>query len=203
MTPSDPLVQRYAHPAYTLRRRAFKLGARSYLFKDPEGNPVFTSQVRSRAFRMSKEIRLYTTAPPKRQLALRVRTGSFFGISGTYQVTDEATQQPIGGFQRNALEALLLAEWNIFDASGEPCGKLVCDTLKNVRRGRLATRKPFQKFEYHAIVQGDCVAKYAHRHYPFYDSTHIDLSPDTQHRLDPRLGLTAAVLLAGIEFRNN
>ncbi|MEM6750604.1 MAG: hypothetical protein AAGA57_00410 [Planctomycetota bacterium] len=193
-------VTRFAHPTYTLRRKVLKiLGARFHVY-DPDGNLAL--YVKLKALKVREDIRLYADEEMTREL-LRISTKSWIDFSGGYQVFDSETDEPLGTLQRKGLKSSFLRdEWLVLDAQGVELAKVVEESMLKalVRRfvDDLAWLMP-QKFE--AFIGEDVVASYKQNFNPFVQKIMIDFSHDPDGRLDPRLGLAAAVLLCAIEGR--
>jgi len=59
----------------------------------------------------------------------------------------------------------------------------------------------FMPQKFHAEIDGQPAATYQQNFNPFVQKLVIDFTVDPQRRMDPRLGLAAAVLLCAIEGR--
>ena len=99
---------------------------------------------------------------------------------------------------------MLRDEWLILDANGAEIGKIMEDSqVKAIVRRFIEAAAFFMPQKYHAEIAGKTVASYQQNFNPFVHRIAIDFRPDTDNRLDPRLGLAAAVLLCAIEGRQN
>lgn len=193
----DSLADRFAHRAYTLRRKVFKLLGGAFHLYDPAGNVVLYSK--QKAFKLKEDIRLYTDESMATEV-LQIRTQSVWDISGTYQVVDTLEGITVGGLRRRGMKSMFKDEWLILDPDGQEIGKIVEDsawkaTLRRLHDG-LASLMP-QGF--HATIGGSPVATYTQNFNPFVQKIAVDFGDDTGNRLDPRLGLAAAVLLCAVE----
>ncbi len=197
----DASLTRFAHPTYLLRRKVLTLvGAKFHIF-DPEGNLALYAKLKG--FRLREDIRLYPDEAMSQEL-LRISTTSVFDVAGTYDVIDTTVDARVGSLQRRALRSFLRDEWALLGPDGEPFGRIYEESAWKalVRRGvELASVLMPQTF--HAEVGGQVVATFRQQFNPFVQKLAIDFTADREGRLDPRLGLAAAVLLCAIEGRQH
>lgn len=194
--PAD-LADRYAHRAYTLRRKVFKILGGAFHLYDPVGNVVLYSK--QKAFKLKEDIRLYTDESMAQEV-LQIKTQSVWDISGTYQVVDTLEGVTVGGLRRRGMKSMFKDEWLILDAQGQEVGKIEEDsTLKAVLRRINDGLASLMPQGYHATIGGEQVATYQQNFNPFVRKIAVDFGDDTGNRFDPRLGLAAAVLLCAVE----
>ena len=193
----DDIADRYAHPHYVLRRKVFKILGGAFHIYDPDGNVALYAKLK--AFRLKEDIRLYATEAMETEV-LRIRTKSIWDVAGTYDVYDPVADENVGALRRKGLKSLFKDEWLFIDVQGNEAGKIQEDsalkaTLRRLNDG-LAALMPQG---YHADWGGSPVALYKQNMNPFVRKLAIDFTPDTGNRLDPRLGIAAAVLLCAVE----
>lgn len=195
------LAQRYAHDTYTLRRKVLSfIGAKFHIY-GPDGSLALFAKMKG--FKIKEDIRIYADEQMTNEV-LAIRTKSIFDISGTYDVRDTTTGETLGALRRKGLKSMIRDEWLILDAQGQEVGKIAEDSqlLALVRRFiDFASMCIPQK--YNAEIGGTPVATYKQNFNPFVQKIMIDFSVDKGNRLDPRLGLAAAVLLCAIEGRQS
>ena len=134
------------------------------------------------------------------QEVLQIKTQSVWDISGTYQVVDTLEGVTVGGLRRRGMKSMFKDEWLILDAQGQEVGKIEEDsTLKAVLRRINDGLASLMPQGYHATIGGEQVATYQQNFNPFVRKIAVDFGDDTGNRLDPRLGLAAAVLLCAVE----
>ena len=191
------VAERYAHDTYTLRRKVFTILGQKFHIYDPQGNLALFAKLK--AFKIKEDIRIYADEAQTQEV-LSIRTKSVFDIAGTYDIRDTVTGETIGALRRKGLKSMLRDEWLILDATGEEVGKIVEDSqLKALIRRFVEAASFLMPQKFHAEIAGQTVATYQQNFNPFVQKIAIDFSPDTGNKLDPRLGLAAAVLLCAIE----
>jgi uncharacterized protein YxjI len=191
------LAERYAFPTYVLRRKFFKIFGASFHVLDPDGNVVLFSK--QKAFKLREDIRIYTDESMDTEV-LRIKTGSIWDISGTYDVFDPVADQTVGALRRRGFKSMLKDEWLILDDQGQEVGKIEEDSMvKAVVRRVFDAAATFMPQGYNVSVNGQPVAVFKQNFNPFIQKIRIDFTPDEGNLLDPRLGLAAAVLLCAVE----
>ena len=180
-----------------LRRKVFKLLGGAFHIYDPDGNVVLYSKLK--AFRLREDIRLYPDESMETEI-LRIRTRSVWDIAGTYDVYDPIADETLGALRRKGLKSIFKDEWLFIDARGNEVGKIKEDSaIKAMLRRANNLVASFMPQAYHADWGGHPVATYKQNMNPFVKKIAIDFSEDTGNRLDPRLGIAAAILLCAVE----
>ncbi|MBW3566301.1 MAG: hypothetical protein KY459_16465 [Acidobacteria bacterium] len=186
------------HTKYLLRRKVLKLFGGAFHIYDGSGNLVLYSEMK--AFKLKEDIRLYASEQMQSEL-LTISARTWADISTIYDVVDGQTRERVGCIQRKGLRSILRDEWIIMDPAEKPVAVIREDSalLAIVRRagGSLIPQK------YHMTMNGAEVATMTQRFNPFVYKLDVDFSPDTMRRLDRRLGIAAAILLAAIEGRQD
>ncbi len=186
----------FSHRQYTLKRQAIALTGKFRIY-DPSGNLVLFSE--QKMFKLKEDIRVYADEA-KSQEVLVIKARNIIDFSAAYDVLDAASGQKVGALRRKGLKSILRDEWEVLDASDSVIGLLFEDnmTLALLRRLVLGMFLP-QNYD---LTLGDQrVADLKQRFNLFRYEMDIDLSMDTASRLDPRLAIAAAILLAAIEGR--
>lgn len=186
----------FSHKQYLLKRQAIALTGK-FRFYDPAGNLVLFSE--QKMFKLKEDIRVYADES-KSQEVLVIKARSIIDFSAAYDVMDAASGQKVGVLRRKGLKSILRDEWEVLDVNDNPVGLLFEDnmTLALLRRLVVGNLLP-QNYD---LTLGDQrVADLKQRFNLFRYEMDIDLSMDTASRLDPRLALAAAILLAAVEGR--
>lgn len=186
----------FTHKQYLLKRQAIALTGK-FRFYDPAGNLVLFSE--QKMFKLKEDIRVYADES-KSQEVLVIKARSIIDFSAAYDVMDAASGQKVGVLRRKGLKSILRDEWEVLDVNDNPVGLLFEDnmTLALLRRLVVGNLLP-QNYD---LTLGDQrVADFKQRFNLFRYELDIDLSMDTASRLDPRLALAAAILLAAVEGR--
>ncbi len=184
----------FQFPNYLLRRQAIALTGK-FRFYDPAGRLVMFSE--QKMFRLREDIRVYSDEG-KSQEVLSVKARQILDFSAAYDVVDTEMNQKVGVLRRRGLRSILRDEWEVLDANDRLIGKLFEDSVPMalLRRFLLGSWLP-QNYD---ITVGDTrVADLKQRFNPFRYELDLDFRMDTTNRLDRRLGLAAAILLAAVE----
>jgi uncharacterized protein YxjI len=184
----------FQFPNYLLRRQAIALTGK-FRFYDPAGRLVMFSE--QKMFRLREDIRVYGDEG-KSQEVLSIKARQILDFSAAYDVVDTAMNQKVGVLRRRGLRSILRDEWEVLDANDQVIGKLFEDSvpLALLRRLLLGSLLP-QNYD---ITVGDTrVADLKQRFNPFRYELDLDFRMDTTNRLDRRLGIAAAILLAAVE----
>ncbi|MEM1356266.1 MAG: hypothetical protein AAGC44_14960 [Planctomycetota bacterium] len=195
------IAERYAHSHYNLRRKVLTLiGAKFHIYA-PDGSLALFAKMKG--FKIKEDIRLYADEEMTSEM-LAISTKSVFDIAGTYDVRDTTTGETLGALRRKGLKSMIRDEWLILDPQGAEVGKIVEDSqLAALVRRFIEMVSFFLPQKYHAEIGGSPVAEFKQNMNPFVHRIAIDFSMDRGHKLDPRLGLAAAVLLCAIEGRQS
>lgn len=190
------MISAFQHPQYVLKRQVFALAGK-FRFYDPAGNLVMFSE--QKMFRLREDIRVYSDES-KTQEVLTIKARQILDFSAAYDVMDSTMQQKAGALRRKGLRSILRDEWEVLDPNDAVIGMLFEDSigLALLRRLVLGWLLPQN---YDITVGGVRVADLRQRFNPFQYTLELDLSMDSAKKLDPRLGIAAAILLAAVEGR--
>ncbi|HEY2979544.1 MAG TPA: hypothetical protein VGJ22_00055 [Anaerolineales bacterium] len=186
----------FQHQSYLLKRQVFALTGK-FRFYDPSGNLVMFSE--QKMFRLREDIRVYADEA-KSQEVLTIKARQIIDFSAAYDVLDSATQQKVGALRRKGLRSLLRDEWEVLNASDQITGRLFEDSMLLALMRRLVLGWLLPQ-NYDVTIDGTRAADLRQRFNPFQYQLDLDLSIDPARRLDPRLAVAAAILLAAIEGR--
>lgn len=189
----------FAHQTYTVRRKVFKLFGGAFHVYDPAGRVVLYSKLK--AFKLKEDIRVFTDESMSVEV-LAIRARQIIDFSASYDVADSRDGAAVGAVRRRGFKSTFRDEWVLTDPHDGELGRITEDSLARalVRRFVKAARF-FMPQRYHAEIGGQTVCTFAQNFNPFVIKIALDLTPDEEGLLDPRLALAAAILLCAIEGR--
>lgn len=181
---------------YLLKRQVFALTGKLRFYNSQNELVLFSEQ---KMFKLREDIRLYADEQ-KTQEVLAIKARQIIDFSAAYDVFDSAASQKIGTLRRKGLKSILRDEWEVLDANERPLGLLFEDSMPLAMLRRLVVGNLLPQ-NYDLTINNERVADLKQRFNLFRYEMDIDFSMDGSGRLDHRLGLAAAVLLAIIEGR--
>lgn len=183
---------------YLLKRQVFALTGK-LRFYDPAGNLVLF--VEQRMFRLKEDIRVYADEQ-KSQQVLSINARQIIDWQAAYDVTDTISGQKVGVLRRKGWSSMVRDEWEVLDAVDQPVGVLTEDSVGYalLRRFLLGSLLPQN---YDILINNTRVADLRQKFNLFAYQMMIDFSMDSSSRLDRRLGLAAATLLAIVEGKQS
>ena len=184
----------FQSPQYLLKRQVFALTGK-LRFYDPQERLVL--YVEQKMFRLREDIRVYSDES-KSQEVLLIQARSIIDFNAAYDVVDSASGQRVGTLRRKGWQSMMRDEWEVLDASDQPVGMLFEDSMGQalLRRFLLGSLLP-QNYD---MTIGETRVADLRQEFNLFDYRMlIDFSMDTSGRLDRRLGIAAATLLAIIE----
>lgn len=188
----------FSHSNYTVRKQALKLFGGTFRIFDPNGSLALFASMK--AFKLKEDIRVYAEETMQNEL-LVIKARNVLDISSAYDVWDSKTNEKIGVLKRRGLKSIIKDEWVIMDAKDTEIGLITEDSWLMAILRRYATNLIPQSFD--GVVQGKQAFKFSQHFNPFILKIDLDFTIDTERVLDRRLGIAAAVLLCGIEGRQN
>lgn len=188
----------YQYDQYVLKKQILALTGVLRIYNPQDQLVLYTQQ---KMFKLREDIRIYADEAKTREL-LNIQARNIIDFSAYYDVIDSQYSTKIGGLRRKGFRSLIQDEWEVFDGQEQPLGILKEDSLNQaiLRRFLLGRLLPQN---YDLLFGADRVADYKQRFQLFGYVMDIDFQMDTAKRLDRRLGLGAAILLAIIEGRQN
>ena len=189
--------QAFRYNQYLLHRQVLALTGRFRIY-NPAGELVLFSQ--QKMFKLKEDIRVYTDNSMSEEL-IYIKARQIIDFSAAYDVIDSQSGEKIGAWRRKGLRSMVRDEWDMFDPNDTPIGILFEDNLTQalLRRFLLGSLLPQN---YDIIMEGR-VADLRQRFNPFRYELKLDFSMDLTQRLDRRMGIAAAILLATIEGRQD
>ncbi len=181
---------------FVAKKALFSFLGNTFRLFDTAGNLQFF--IKQKAFKLKEEINVFgDEGQTQKKMVIRARSISDF--SGGYDIVDAETGESIGAGQRQGLKSMLKDEWDILDADGAQCGKVI------EQGGALAIARRFLKFlqwipqKYEVSYMGEPVGSIKQRFNPFQLAYDVEFKEGTE--FDPRLGVGMVVLLLAIEGR--
>ncbi len=184
----------YQSGQYYLKRQVLALTGILRIYNPQEQLVLFCQQ---KMFRLREDIRVYADETKAREL-LNIQARQIIDFSASYDVFDSQYTTKLGGLRRRGFRSLLQDEWEVFDSQDKPVGVLKEDSLRYALLRRLLLGSVLPQ-NYDLLIGDERVADYKQRFNLFRYELDIDFRMDPTGKLDPRLGLAAAVLLAIIE----
>lgn len=183
---------------YFLRRKVLALTGK-FNITGPQGQPLLYSE--QRMFKLKEDMRVYSDASKAQEL-LRIKARQVIDFSAAYDVLDPLTRTRVGVLQRRGFRSMVRDEWEILDAQQQPVGIVIEDdiTYAMLRRFLLGSLLPQN---YDVLMNGQKVADLRQQFNLFRYEMHIDFRQNQAKKLDPRLGIAAALLLGTIEGKQS
>lgn len=192
----------FAHTKYSVRKQVLKLFGGTFRFYDQVGSLALLADMK--AFKLKEDIRLYTEESKTNEV-LTIKARSIIDWSAAYDVIDPATQQKLGAFKRKGMKSILRDEWLILDPMDNEIGTIQEDSWGLAILRRIVASETFNLIpqKLHGEVNGTPVFTFKQNFNPFVYKLDLDFTPDIRGALDRRMGIAAAVLLCGIEGKQN
>ena len=188
----------FQHPQYLLKRQVFALTGR-LRFYSPQGEMVL--YVEQKMFRLREDIRVYSDEGKGQELLL-IKARSIIDFAAAYDVLDGASGQKVGTLRRRGWRSMLRDQWEVLDVNDQPMGLLYEDSAGQAMLRRLLLGSLLPQ-NYDMTIGEVRVADLRQQFNLFAYRMDLDFSMDTAGRLDRRLGIAAATLLAIIEGRQS
>jgi len=188
----------FQYNQYVLKKQVLALTGILRIFNPQDQLVLFSQQ---KIFKLKEDIRVYADETKNREL-LNIQARQIIDFSAYYDVIDSQYSTKVGGLRRKGFRSIVQDEWEVFDHQEKSLGILKEDSLKQalLRRFLLGTLVP-QNYDLNIGIER--VADYKQRFHLFRYVLDIDFQTDTGEKLDRRLGIAAAVLLATIEGRQH
>jgi hypothetical protein len=179
---------------YLLKRQVFALTGKLRFYNSAGVLVLFCEQ---KMFKLREDIRVFADEQ-KTQEVLAIKARQIIDFSAAYDVIDSISGERVGTLRRKGLKSILRDEWDVLDANDQLVGSLFEDSmaLAMLRRLLLGSLLPQN---YDLTINNERVADLKQRFNIFRYELDLDFSMDSARRLDRRIGLAAATLLAIIE----
>ena len=188
----------FSFSSYLLKRQVFALTGK-LRFYNPQGElALFVEQ---KMFQLKEDIRVYND-DQKSQEILLIKARNIIDWAAAYDVFDPAGGGKVGVLRRKGWSSMLRDEWEVLDANDQPLGKLLEDSVgyAMLRRILLGSLLPQN---YDILFSETRVADLRQKFNIFGYEMVLDFSMDPSNRLDRRLGIAAATLLAIVEGKQS
>lgn len=186
----------FQYKQYLLRRQIFALTGKFRIY-EPNGSLVLFSQ--QKMFKLKEDIRVYSDESMAVELLL-IKARSIIDFSAAYDVIDSKSGEKVGAWRRKGFRSLLRDEWEMLDPQDDVRGLLTEDNMTQALLRRFLLGKWLPQ-NYDILLNNDRAADVKQRFNLFRYELDIDFSGNPVSSLDPRMGLSAAILLATIEGR--
>lgn len=183
---------------YVLQKQFLALTGILRIYNPQDQLVLFTEQ---KIFKLKEDIRVYADETKSREL-IQIHARNIIDFSAYYDVIDSQYSTKVGGLRRKGFRSLIQDEWEVFDPQDQSLGFLKEDSLGHalLRRFLLGRLLPQN---YDLLFGTERVADYKQRFHLFRYILDIDFQMDSGKKLDRRLGVAAAILLAIIEGRQH
>ncbi len=188
----------FLYPNYLLKRQVFALTGKLCFF-NPQGDLAFF--VQQKMFRLREDIRVYSDEARTQEILL-IKARNIIDWAAAYDVTDSATGEKVGVLRRKGWKSMVRDEWEVLDANDQPVGRLFEDSAVKAMLRRLLLGSLLPQ-DYDLTIGDVRVADLRQKFTLFGYQMMVDFSMDTAKKLDHRLGLAAAILLAIIEGKQS
>jgi uncharacterized protein YxjI len=188
----------FQYDQYLLKKQAIALTGK-IRFYNPQGEVVLFSE--QKMFKLREDIRVFSDEQ-KSQEVLAIKARQIIDFSAAYDVVDSTNGEKVGALRRKGLKSILRDEWEVLDPSDNVIGLCFEDNmgLALLRRFLLGNLLP-QNYD---ITSGENrVADLKQRFNLIRYEMDVDFTMDSTRKLDRRLGVAAAALLAIVEGKQD
>jgi uncharacterized protein YxjI len=190
--------QVYTSNRYLLRRQVLALTGKFRIYT-PNGQLALYSQ--QKMFKLKEDIRVYSDERLSQELLL-IKARQIIDFSAAYDVIDLQSGEKVGVWRRKGFRSMLRDEWEQLDARDSPVGILYEDNMTQALLRRFLLGKWLPQ-NYDIITGNQRCADIRQRFNPFRYELDLDFSMDASLKLDRRMGIAAAILIATIEGRQD
>jgi uncharacterized protein YxjI len=188
----------FQYDQYLLKRQVFALTGK-LRFYNPQGDLVLFCE--QKMFKLREDIRIYADEAKTREV-LRIKARQIIDFSSAYDVVDSSTDQKVGALRRRGLKSLFRDEWEVLNINDQVIGLLFEDSMALAMARRLLLGSLLPQ-NYDLTIGTERAADLKQRFNLFRYELDLDFSMDSARRLDRRVGVAAAVLLAIVEGRQD
>ena len=188
----------FQYDQYIIKKQVFALTGILRIF-NLQGQLLMYCQ--QKLFRLKEDIRIYADETKTREL-INIQARQIIDFSASYDVFDSQYSTKVGSLRRKGFRSLVQDEWEVFDAQDKPIGILKEDSLNRALLRRFLLGRLLPQ-DYDLMIGSERVADFKQEFHMFQYLLDVDFRMDTTKKIDHRLGLSAAILLAIIEGRQN
>lgn len=172
---------------YKVKQKALSIGNKYMIYED--GEQILKSA--QKKLKLKEDFRFKDMDD---NLVLKVTTDNVLDIAASYTVTDEESGEPLGAVKEEL--SFLQHKWKILDTEGNVVADIKEDNLAFALVRRFVTT--LLPFSYVIEDENELLGTIKGR-FSIRDTYEIDLSGDSEDKLDPRAVLAATVLIDAIE----
>jgi len=179
---------------YALKRQFLALTGKLRLYNSNNNLVLYVEQ---KFMRLKEDIRVFDSELKTREVLI-IKARTIIDFSATYDVIDPAEGIKVGALRRKGVKSLFRDQWEVLDESDRPIGLLFEDSMLSaiLRRLIIGALLP-QDYD---IKLGELkVADFKQRFNFFVYNMDLNFSMDINKKLDRRIGIAAAILLAVLE----
>ncbi len=194
------LAHEFGHKTYVIRQKVLSLVSLKFHVLDPAGGLAFYAL--KKAFKLKEDLRVYADESMQREM-LVIKARNIIDFAATYDVFDpNHGGQLVGSLRRKGLKSFVIDEWLFLDATGQQIGTIKEDSVWLALLRRLIAGWLLPQ-TYRGEVGGAPVCEFRRNFNPFVSKVTLDFSLDAEGWLDRRMGIAAALLLVGIEGKQD
>jgi uncharacterized protein YxjI len=186
----------FQYNQYLLKRQVLALTGKFRIY-GPGGQLVLYSQ--QKMFKLKEDIRVYSDESLTQEL-LFIKARQIIDFSAAYDILDSQTGEKVGVWRRKGFRSMLRDEWEQLDPKDNPVGLLYEDNMTQALLRRFLFGKWLPQ-NYDIITGNQRCADLRQRFNLLRYELNLDFSMDLDDRLDRRMGIAGAILLATIEGR--
>ena len=185
----------FTHDQYLFRKKVFKIFGGAFHVYDDDGDLIFYT--RQKAFKLKEDFRIYSDETMGEEL-LNIKTPQILDLGATYNIEDSTTAQPVGAIRRKGIKSIVKDEWIFLSPEGNQVAKLTESSWIGAIASRFINLIP----QTYTIINenGQEVAEIKQHFTPFILKYTMTIF-DSQNQIDRRLIISAGIMLAAIEGR--
>jgi uncharacterized protein YxjI len=197
MEAADQIHPAFSHNCYLFRKKVFKIFGGAFHVYDENGLLLFYSK--QKAFKLREDFRIYADERQAEEL-LTIKTPQILDIGATYYIEDPTTGEAIGAIRRKGLKSIFKDEWTFLAVGGRQIATLTETSWLGAIVSRFINLIP-QNYLI-ASPDGRTIAEIKQHFNPFVLKYTMTI-PDPEPAIDRRLIVSAGIMLAGIEGRQD
>jgi uncharacterized protein YxjI len=190
--------QAYTSNQYLLRRQVLALTGKFRIYTSSGQLALYSQQ---KMFKLKEDIRVYSDESLAKEILL-IKARQIIDFSAAYDVIDLQSGEKVGVWRRKGFRSMLRDEWEQLDARDSSVGLLYEDNMTQALLRRFLLGKWLPQ-NYDIITGNQRCADIRQRFNPFRYELDLDFSMDASQKLDRRMGIAAAILIATIEGRQD
>ena len=195
---ANDALEHFVGNQYLIRHKYFKLFGEAFYIYDANGQLVMYSKMK--AFKLKEDVRLYTDES-RSQTLLLIKARNVIDFSAYYDVVDGISGETLGSVRRQGARSLLRDEWLVLDTNDQMIGMAVEDTVALAALRRITgVPQVIAPQGFRLMINDRQIADMSLRRNPVIQKMDVTFYDDAGRMIDPRLGLSLALMLMAIEF---